>query len=402
MPANSPSLIRRVTPGGWAALAWAAGIAYSLVVLVRLPGESRRDHYRGLLMAEPNQLWLAACVVASLCGCLLLRRSPLAALGLLLTGTVLGAAGLHSTEIDVPLVLGTDVALWSVAATRPRREVISAAAMAALVLLGYPIGRVLAGFVIGTSTALAVALTAVVAVLLGNSAGQARRHAAALGESAAARAVAGERLRIARELHDMVAHSIGIIALQAGAARRVLTTQPEHARDALGQVETAGRETLSGLRRMLVALRAAEDFPDGEAPLTPAPGLADLDRLAQATTTAGVAVDIQWRGERRTLPPEVDLSAYRIVQEALTNVVRHAGARSCQVTIDCGENDVSIEVLDGGGLRATQPAGAGFGLLGMQERVTLLHGGFSAGPRPGGGFRVAATLPVRHVAAGAR
>ncbi|MFI9788899.1 sensor histidine kinase [Kitasatospora sp. NPDC051984] len=399
MPVNSPSLLRRVTPGGWAAVAWTAGLAYSFVVLVRLPGESPDNFYRGLLMSDANQVWLAVCAVVSLAGCVLLRRMPLSALGLLLAGAVFGAFAMHSSTMDVPLVLGPDVALWYVAATLPRRKVVLGSGMAALVLLGYPIGRVFAGFIIGTSTELAVLLTAAVAVLLGNSAGESRRHAAELSENAAARAVAGERLRIARELHDMVAHSIGIVALQAGAARLVLTTQPEAARDALGQVETASRETLSGLRRMLVALRAAEDDPSDRVPLAPAPGLADLDRLARSTTAAGVAVDLRWYGERRPLPPEVDLSAYRVVQESLANVVRHAGARSCQVTISCEEDSVSVEVLDSGGLRGTQPSGAGFGLLGMQERVALLHGTFAAGPRPTGGFRVAATLPV---AVGAR
>ncbi|MFJ5921374.1 sensor histidine kinase [Kitasatospora sp. NPDC092948] len=394
MPVNSPSLLRRVSPGGWAAAAWTAGLAYSFVVLVRLPGESRGNFYRGLLLADGNQIWLAVCAAVSLTGCVLLRRRPLTALGLLLAGAVCGACAMHSTAIDVPLILGPDVALWYVAATLPRRQVVLGSGLAALVLVGYPVARVLAGFIIGTSTALAVLLSAAVAVLLGNSAGESRRHAAELGENAAARAVAGERLRIARELHDMVAHSIGIVALQAGAARLVLTTQPEAARDALGQIETASRETLSGLRRMLVALRAAEDDPSGQPPLTPAPGLADLDRLAASTTAAGVAVDLRLNGPSRPLPPEVDLAAYRVVQEAVANVVRHAGARSCRVTVSHAESEVSIEVLDSGGLRATQPGGAGFGLLGMKERVALLHGSFTAGPRPTGGFRVAATLPL--------
>ncbi|MGW4378476.1 sensor histidine kinase [Kitasatospora sp. NPDC004531] len=394
MSANPHSLLRRVPPGGWAAIAWTAGLAYSFVVLVRLPGESRNDFHRGVWLAGDNQHQLAVCVLLSPAGCALLRRRPAAALGLLLAGAVFGAFAMHSTVIDVPLMLGADVALWHIAATRRRREVVLASAMAALVLVGYPVVRVLVGFVIGTSSALAALLTAAVAVLLGNSAAESRRHAAELGANAAARAVAGERLRIARELHDMVAHSIGIVALQAGAARLVLTTQPEAAREALGRIESAGRDTLAGLRRMLVALRAAEDDPDGRAaPLGPAPGLADLDRLAAATTAAGVAVELHRCGELDSLPPELDIAAYRVVQEALANVVRHAGARSCRVTVEGGEDEVSIEVLDGGGLRATQPGGAGFGLLGMRERVALLHGSFTAGPRPAGGFRVAATLP---------
>ena len=130
----------------------------------------------------------------------------------------------------------------------------------------------------------------------------------------------------------MVAHSMGIITLQAGAAARVIETQPQRARDALFEVENAGRETLAGLRRMLGPLRpadAGQDYQPGSMP-----GLADIDRLAAATTAAGVRVDVRWRGERRTLPPDFELAAYRIVQESVTNVVRHAGTRSCQVLID--------------------------------------------------------------------
>lgn len=401
MLANSTSLLKRVPPGGWAALAWAAGVAYSFVVLVRLPGESREDYYRGVFIAPSNRISFVLCAVFALAGSALLRRRALTGLGLLLGGALFGVTAMHSTTLDIPLALPVDVALWYVAASRPRRDVLIAAAMAAGLIIGYPIVRVSIGWVTGTSAELATALSAVVALLLGNSAGESRRHATALSEHAAARAVEGERLRIARELHDMVAHSIGIVALQAGAARRVFTTQPELAREALGQVETASRETLSGLRRMLVALRAAEDSPDAAAPLAPAAGLADLDRLAAATTAAGVHVELRRSGGSRPLPTEVGLAAYRIVQEALTNVVRHAGRALLSGDRRPGENHVSIEILDGGGLRGTQLGGAGFGLLGMEERVALLHGEFAAGPRPGGGFRVAATLPV-DLAVGAR
>ena len=235
---------------------------------------------------------------------------------------------------------------------------------------------------------------AVVAWLIGNSVRQARDYAQRLSARAAVQAITTERLRIARELHDIVSHSIGIVALQAGAARRVIDTQPAQARRALGEVETASRETLSGLRRMLSVLRQVEPGQAQEAaPVDPAPGLADVDRLAAQTTAAGIRVDVRWRGERRPLPPEIDISAYRVIQEALANVVRHAGTHCCQVSIDCQDDELSIEVLDSGnGQRAT--AGTGYGLLGMRERVGLLHGDFSAGPRPEGGFRVAARLPL--------
>jgi signal transduction histidine kinase len=239
-----------------------------------------------------------------------------------------------------------------------------------------------------------VALIVIIAWLVGHQVYQSRVHTETLRAQAAAQAVTAERLRIARELHDMVAHTIGIIALQAGAARRVIDTQPALAREALGEVENASRETLSGLRRMLGALRRAEPGHAPEAPpLDPALGLADIDRLAERTTAAGVRIEVRWRGERRPLPPEIGMSAYRIVQEAVTNVVRHAGTRSCQVTVDCRDEELAIEVLDSGP-GPGRAADTGYGLLGMRERVGLLHGELSAAPRPEGGFRVAARLPV--------
>jgi signal transduction histidine kinase len=190
----------------------------------------------------------------------------------------------------------------------------------------------------------------------------------------------------------MVAHSIGIIAIQTGAARMVIDTQPAGAREALNAIEIAGRETLSGLRRMLGALRQAESAPVTTAP---APGLADVERLAATTATAGVHVDVQWRGGRRPLPAEIDLSAFRIIQEAVTNVVRHAGTRQCRVCIEHRDEELSIEVVDSGrGGHSHGIAGRGYGIVGMRERVGLLQGDFHAGPRPEGGFRVVARLPV--------
>jgi signal transduction histidine kinase len=204
-----------------------------------------------------------------------------------------------------------------------------------------------------------------------------------------------ERLRIARELHDMVAHSIGIIAIQAGSGRRVFDARPDEARDALAAIEATSRETLSGLRRMVTGLRRADPEPGpGQAPLGPAPGLADIDRLAATALDAGVQVkvDVDWHGSREPLPADIDLSAFRIIQEAVTNVVRHAGTGQCQVAIDQRDGQLSIEVTDSG--RGGSAAGTGYGITGMRERAALLGGDFSAGPRPGGGFRVTARLPL--------
>ena len=210
---------------------------------------------------------------------------------------------------------------------------------------------------------------------------------------AAAQTAMAERLRIARELHDMVAHSIGIIAIQAGSGRRVFDARPDEARDALAAIEATSRETLSGLRRMVTGLRRAEPEPGaGQAPLGPAPGLADIDRLAATALDAGVQVEVDWHGSREPLPADIDLSAFRIIQEAVTNVVRHARTGQCQVSIDQQDGQLSIEVTDSG--RGGSTAGTGYGITGMRERAALLGGDFSAGPRPGGGFRVAARLPV--------
>ena len=233
----------------------------------------------------------------------------------------------------------------------------------------------------------------IIAWLIGNSIRQAQARAELVRAQAAAQTVLAERLRIARELHDIVAHSIGIIAIQAGSGRSVFDASPAEARDALAAIEATSRETLSGLRRMMTGLRRAEPGSGpGQAPLDPAPGLADLERLAAMTLEAGVQVEVEWLGSREPLPADIDLSAFRIIQEAVTNVVRHAGTDRCLVWIDQQDGYLSIEVTDSG--RGGGAAGTGYGITGMRERAALLGGDFSAGPRPGGGFRVAARLPV--------
>jgi signal transduction histidine kinase len=351
-----------------------------------------------------GQLFLALATVLALAGCAVLVRRPWPGLVLLLASTGAFAAAWRQWEVPSLQFLAVDMAVGFLAAAHPRRQSLpfAGAALAALALyLAVRLAHVGAS---GTPSEPYVALNVIVAWLVGDSVHRSRAYAEELrneqARQVAARAVISERLRIARELHDMVAHSIGIIALQAGAAARTVDTQPEGARQAMLAVETAGRETLAGLRRMLVALREAddergEDAGEGrdQAPLTPMATLADVERLAETTTAAGVRVKVLWRGERRPLPAEVDLSAFRIVQESVTNVVRHANTDSCEVTVDYGAEDLALEITDRGtGVGAT--AGTGYGLAGMRERVVLLHGEFSASPRPEGGFRVTARLPV--------
>ncbi|WP_182904609.1 sensor histidine kinase [Microbispora sp. H13382] len=408
MQVASPPLLRRLPPGAWVVLAWCGGTAFTFLMRMRLPGE----WYPAARPAAQFFRWdglahFGVATALALAGGALLGRRPLPALTLLLAASVLGTMPLGVAEIPLPQFLAAEVAVFFIATGRPRASGVAAVLAALAVLGGYLAVRVLYGWPIAASSETAVALTTVIAWLLGNSVRQSREHAEELRARAATQAVSDERLRIARELHDMVAHSIGVIALQAGAARRVIDTQPERARDALGEIETAGRQTLSGLRRMLGALRSRDpERPASAVPPRPEPlepvhpesgrpgpvlGLADVDRLAATTTQAGVRVDVRRLGERRPLPPEIDVAAYRVVQEAVTNVLRHAGTASCRVSIDYRDDEVRVEVLDDG---RGGDAGDGYGLLGMRERVGVLHGTFAAGPRPGGGFRVAARLPV--------
>jgi signal transduction histidine kinase len=280
-----------------------------------------------------------------------------------------------------------DAAVGYVAATRRRWVSVPTAVgvfvIQAMLAAALPIGP-LEGAV--TQDLLAV----LSAWVIGNTIRQRRQFAEARRIESANRAVQEERLRIARELHDMIAHSLGVIAIQAGMGRRVVATQPEQAGRALAAIEDTGRDTLAALRRMVGTLRRAETQP-GSAPLDPTPGLADLDDLVGRTRDAGVDVVVRRDGEQRPLPPDIDLSAYRIIQEAVTNVVRHAHTRRCEVVVTQRSNELSIEVTDDGKGGAV---GAGYGIAGMRERVSLLGGDFDAGPRPEGGFRVNARLPV--------
>jgi signal transduction histidine kinase len=339
---------------------------------------------------------------ALLASVLLLRRWPLAALAVTLGGTV--ASMVMDPRPSYPLVVAACVVgleVCYIAATRTRAVSVTGAAMAAagllIPLLTVPSLGLLRGGGVGVSAihlvTIAVPLFIFIAWLIGHSVRQAQARAEVVRAQAAAQATMAERLRIARELHDIVAHSTGIIAIQAGSGRRVFDARPEEARDALAAIEAISRDTLSGLRRMVTGLRRADPEPGpGQAPLDPAPGLADIDRLAATARDAGVQVEVEWRGSREPLPADIDLSAFRIIQEAVTNVVRHAGTGQCQVTISQQDGQLSIEVTDGG--RGGSMAGTGYGITGMRERAALLGGDFSAGPRPGGGFRVAAGLPV--------
>jgi signal transduction histidine kinase len=206
----------------------------------------------------------------------------------------------------------------------------------------------------------------------------------------ARRIVIEERARIARELHDVVAHRVSLMTVQAGAAKAVAAEDPEGARRAMAAVEEAGRQALDELRHLLGVLRPETDL-DG---LGPQPGLADLPRLVEQIRGAGVDVSLATDGVSTELPARVDLFAYRIVQEALTNVLKHAGPGAhTEVRLGTDRSGIVIEVLDDGQGASVLP-GAGHGIVGMRERALLLGGTLDARPRLGGGFRVVAHLPT--------
>jgi signal transduction histidine kinase len=202
-------------------------------------------------------------------------------------------------------------------------------------------------------------------------------------------AATDERARIARELHDVVAHSISVMVVQVGGARGILDSEPDTARETLQAAEQTGRQALADMRRMLGILRTPDD--NG---LAPQPSLAHVDTLVEQARRAGLAVELRIEGGRTALAPGVDLAAYRIVQEALTNAVKHAGPARAEVVLRYAGDRLEIEVSDDGRGPAPANGDPGHGLVGMRERVALYGGALTAGPRESGGFAVSARLPL--------
>lgn len=208
-------------------------------------------------------------------------------------------------------------------------------------------------------------------------------------EAAEKRRADEERLRMARELHDVLAHSISVINVQAGVGLALLDSDPEQARTALTTIKSASKEALGEVRQVLDNLRAP-----GDAPRAPAPGLDRLPELVDQAAAAGLTVTVETDGTAEAVPPGTDLAAFRIVQEALTNVMRHSGSRRAQVWIAYGSEVIRLRIDDEGPATGGDAGGSGNGLIGMRERAAALGGTIDAGPRPDGGFRVRAQLPL--------
>jgi len=366
----------------------AVTVAFLLAVSGQLePGGGER---------APDGAAAALAVVAG--GALAFRRRRPAATVAVVTAAV--AAYAAADYAGGPIYLTVWVALASLAATADRGQARAGGAAAAAVVIGA--GQVGGGgpllvhlFFVGWTAA---------AVLLGEAVRARRLHLAGLEERArrleetreqeARRRVAEERLRIAQDLHDSVAHSMAAINVQAAAAARVLERRPAEARGALVAIQHASRDVLDELGALLAVLRVD---PAEAGARAPSPDLARLGDLVASARLAGLAVAVEVAADLGPLPRPVELAAYRIVQESLTNVARHAGARTATVRVGpAGAGGLVVEVLDDGtGSAGGRPAGSGVGIVGMRERAEASGGHLEAGPRPGGGFAVRATWPAR-------
>jgi signal transduction histidine kinase len=475
-----PPLTQRMQTGHWIAIDCVVAAITALFLVAAVKPYTDIPPGRSLF---PLGVLVAAGVFVPVA---LRRRAPMMAFG----GLVILAAMLSGLTMAAAAVifLAVAYALYAVTVTSSRRTGLTALGL----VLGLMVAITAAGrghpaVVLGGPYA-PVALANVLAWTIGYSVRQRRLYVVRLQQQAASSAVADERLRIARELHDVVAHSMSVIAVQAGYGQYVIDDSPDGAREALGAIQATSREALDEMRRMLGVLRA-QDVPAtqglagglisgtglgldgvtgatsrrddgsvpchdraGQAPLAPAPGLACLDRLIKRTCGAGVRVDLEVYGQARPLPAGLDLSAYRIIQEALTNVVKHAGSGArCTVHLGYDEGVLAIRVTDDGGqstmlpgyggpnaaghpaqadlvaadlvaadlaadsrvaagvgpkLAAGQgtvggwrmpsepPVSAGHGIIGMRERAHLCGGELTARPLGDGGFQVTASLPL--------
>jgi signal transduction histidine kinase len=341
-------------------------------------------------------------IVIPLASLLVRRRYPLAVLGVTVAG-VIAEATLHSPTALAPVLF---VAVYTVASRLPSRVALPAIIVSGLVFIvaaqaGRPgeglsgtgavatviplAGAAIAGVYVGTRTAYIESLQ--------QRASQVVREQQLLAEQA----VAEERVRIAREMHDVIAHNLSLITVQAAALETQLRPD-DPARATAESMARTGRQAMDEMRRMLGVLRiSAEESPSR----VPQPLIDEIPALVEHARAAGLDVDFSVEGEIRPVPPGVELSAYRITQEAITNVLKHAGPAHCRVHLRYGDDALEVRVTDDGRGAGDADVNRGHGLVGMRERVTLFGGELFAGSVPGGGFAVRATLPLTPRAAGA-
>ncbi|MET9442609.1 sensor histidine kinase [Streptomyces sp. NPDC006610] len=375
--------------------ALAAGVLVCMVAGSFVDPHGENGVSWGLRTPDPTSLVLIALGAAAL---VFRRRGPKRVLAL--TGT-LSVVECVTGDPRAPVAMAAVVALYTVAASTDRPTTWRVGLLTMTVLTGV---AMLAGPLpwyaqenVGIFAWTGMAAAAGDAVRSRRAFVHAIRERAERAERTreeeARRRVAEERLRIARDLHDVVAHHIALVNVQAGVAAHVMDRRPDQAKEALAHVREASRSALNELRATVGLLRQSDD---PAAPTEPAPGLDRLDELVGTFRNAGLQVQVARADQDTTLPAAVDLAAYRIIQEALTNVQKHAGADAkAEVSVVRVGPNVEITVLDDGSGDDPSPSGGGHGLLGMRERVGALRGTLTTGPRYGGGFRVHAILPVK-------
>jgi signal transduction histidine kinase len=343
-----------------------------------------RSHHVGPTPDAAFLLVVAACMILAL-----KRRYPVAVL-LVSTAAVVTYSALGF--VNGAVLLAPAIALFTVAQEVPVRRAVLLAALTLMALmtatgLANPFGPTGGGFYL---------IPALIAAPLfgGIAVANRRAYVNSIAELAAEEArarVDEERLRIARELHDIVAHSMATISVQAGAAEHVLASNPAAAVDALHAIRLASKDGLRELRAILSVLRQADESD----PAQPTPGLAQVDALVESAGKAGLPTTLRRDGVAWPLPAGVDLAAYRIIQESLTNAIRHAGPASATVSLAYGDSALTIEVADTGrGMPSGHGVAGGHGLIGMRERAASVGGTLDAGPAPSGGYRVVAVLPA--------
>ena len=334
---------------------------------------------------DPDAVAFALIVIACV-PLMVRRRAPLPVLWTVSAAALAYAAIGYPDNLVMPLVLAS----YTAASIEPRERVLTLAVPAALVAgiamqLAAQTGFNWLEAVGGVTFSVAIPLA------VGRAVFNRRRRLREDRERMAHDAVVQERARIARELHDVVAHAMSVMIVQAGAARTVVERDPGQAVLALRRIEDTGRFGMAEMRRLIGVLKA----DDEEAELMPQPGLAQLDELLETVRSTGLPVEAVTEGMPRPLPPGVDLTAYRVVQEGLTNVLKHAGVAHARATVRYEDDAIAVEVADDGRGAVVDPNGTpGHGLIGMRERVAVFDGTLETGARAGGGFVLRARIPL--------
>jgi signal transduction histidine kinase len=363
------------------------------------PGHGTEVIFGGV-SAPPVTAWVLIAVVLTTAPLAVRRKYPISTFGVILAALIAGRGNATAFTFAAAIFAAYSAVVYS---SHRLLALVSLAVGAIIVTTVYPNTT---PPVEPQYTALLVLLPTVAAGNMmrtwrqrAGSASDQLRQAEAEHEAATQRALELERARIASELHDVVTHNVSVMVVQAGAARRVLDTSTSDAREALLAIEDSGRNAMTELRHLLSLL--APDLASSDEVPPPQPGLDLVPELVGGVGAAGLPVSLSVAGTRRELPPGLDLAAYRVVQEALTNVLKHAPAASTAVRIAYRDDDLLIEVTDDGAALTVHGSGGergiGRGLLGLRERIAIYGGSLEAGPRPGGGWRVRATIPLAAV-----